>query len=182
MELLDAFNEFKYSNEIGPGVYDIQSPNIPSKEHMVASTGKAAERIPGECLWVGPDYGLKTLDWKELIPALKNMVAAADCLRQALRSRAGRCQSVFVVTQGNDHCRSAAKILIKAYIGRRFNVHRYTTPLDISLTRTMPGKGTARASSCSGSTPALGIRCTGERLFSARASLIALLLFQLGFS
>lgn len=84
MELLDAFNDFNYPNKIGPGVYDIHSPNIPSKEHMVALLRKAAERIPGERLWVNPDCGLKTRDWKEVIPGLKNMVAAAHSLRQAL--------------------------------------------------------------------------------------------------
>ena len=81
MELLDAFDHFNYPNEIGPGVYDIHSPNIPSQEHMVALMRKAAERIPGERLWVNPDCGLKTRQWDEVIPALSNMVAAAKQLR-----------------------------------------------------------------------------------------------------
>ena len=81
MELLDAFDHFNYPNEIGPGVYDIHSPNIPTQEHMVELMRKAAERIPGERLWVNPDCGLKTRQWDEVIPALSNMVAAAKQLR-----------------------------------------------------------------------------------------------------
>lgn len=81
MELLDAFDDFKYPNEIGPGVYDIHSPNIPSQEHIVALMRKAAERVPAERLWVNPDCGLKTRQWAEVIPALTNMVAAAKALR-----------------------------------------------------------------------------------------------------
>ena len=83
MELLDAFDHFKYPNEIGPGVYDIHSPNIPTQEHIVQLMKKAAERIPAERLWVNPDCGLKTRQWPEVIPALTNMVAAAKALRLA---------------------------------------------------------------------------------------------------
>jgi len=81
MELLDAFDDFKYPNEIGPGVYDIHSPNIPSQEHIVQLMKKAAERVPAERLWVNPDCGLKTRQWAEVLPALANMVAAAKTLR-----------------------------------------------------------------------------------------------------
>ncbi|SDZ15216.1 methionine synthase (B12-independent) [Variovorax sp. YR266] len=81
MELLDAFDNFKYPNEIGPGVYDIHSPNIPSQEHIVQLMKKAAERVPAERLWVNPDCGLKTRQWAEVVPALTNMVAAAKTLR-----------------------------------------------------------------------------------------------------
>ena len=81
MELLDAFDHFKYPNEIGPGVYDIHSPNIPSQQHMVALMRKAAQRIPAQRLWVNPDCGLKTRQWSEVLPALANMVAAARTLR-----------------------------------------------------------------------------------------------------
>ena len=84
MELLDAFDNFNYPNEIGPGVYDIHSPNIPSQEHIVNLMRKAAERIPAERLWVNPDCGLKTRAWEEVIPALKNMVAAAKTLRAGI--------------------------------------------------------------------------------------------------
>jgi 5-methyltetrahydropteroyltriglutamate--homocysteine methyltransferase len=83
MELLDAFDDFQYPNEIGPGVYDIHSPNIPSQEHIVQLMRKAAERVPAERLWVNPDCGLKTRAWEEVIPALQNMVAAAKTLRAA---------------------------------------------------------------------------------------------------
>jgi len=84
MELLDAFENFQYPNEIGPGVYDIHSPNIPTQEHIVQLMKKAAERVPAERLWVNPDCGLKTRQWPEVIPALTNMVAAAKALRQAV--------------------------------------------------------------------------------------------------
>ena len=83
MELLDAFDDFKYPNQIGPGVYDIHSPNIPSQEQVLKLMEKAAQRIPAQRLWVNPDCGLKTRGWKEVIPALSNMVAAARTLRAA---------------------------------------------------------------------------------------------------
>ena len=81
MELLDAFEDFQYPNQIGPGVYDIHSPNIPTEQHIVDLMTKAAERVPAERLWVNPDCGLKTRQWNEVIPALSNMVAAAKALR-----------------------------------------------------------------------------------------------------
>ncbi|WP_108445393.1 5-methyltetrahydropteroyltriglutamate--homocysteine S-methyltransferase [Halomonas denitrificans] len=82
MELLDAFQDFAYPNAIGPGVYDIHSPNIPEVDWMVALMEQAAERIPVERLWVNPDCGLKTRGWAEVEPALANMVEAARVLRQ----------------------------------------------------------------------------------------------------
>lgn len=85
MELLDVFDSFKYPNEIGPGVYDIHSPNIPTQAHIEQLMRKAAERIPAERLWVNPDCGLKTRQWAEVVPALTNMVAAAKALRGAAR-------------------------------------------------------------------------------------------------
>ena len=88
MELLDVFDEFQYPNEIGPGVYDIHSPNIPSVEQMVKLMQKAAERIPTDRLWVNPDCGLKTRRWEEVLPALSNMVTAAKQLRAATKSTA----------------------------------------------------------------------------------------------
>lgn len=81
MELLDVFEEFEYPNEIGPGVYDIHSPNIPTQDQIVALMNKAAKRIPAERLWVNPDCGLKTRQWEEVVPALQNMVSAAGILR-----------------------------------------------------------------------------------------------------
>ena len=83
MELLDVFDRFAYPNEIGPGVYDIHSPNVPSVESMVDLMRKAARRIPPERLWVNPDCGLKTRDWPETLDSLGNMVEAARRLREA---------------------------------------------------------------------------------------------------
>ncbi|MBB3178588.1 5-methyltetrahydropteroyltriglutamate--homocysteine S-methyltransferase [Variovorax sp. Sphag1AA] len=83
MELLDAFDDFNYPNEIGPGVYDIHSPNIPTQAHIEQLMRKAAERIPADRLWVNPDCGLKTRQWAEVLPALTNMVSAAKALRPA---------------------------------------------------------------------------------------------------
>lgn len=84
MELLDAFDHYNYPNEIGPGVYDIHSPNIPAQAQIVSLMRKAAQRIPAQRLWINPDCGLKTRAWDEVIPALRNMVAAAKQLRQGL--------------------------------------------------------------------------------------------------
>lgn len=83
MELLDVFDEFHYPNQIGPGVYDIHSPNIPSVDSMVNLMKKARQRIPAERLWVNPDCGLKTRNWDEVKPALVNMVKASKILNEA---------------------------------------------------------------------------------------------------
>ena len=85
MELLESFEEFAYPNEIGPGVYDIHSPNVPDVEWMEALLRKAAQRIPVERLWVNPDCGLKTRGWTETHLALANMVQAAQKLRAESR-------------------------------------------------------------------------------------------------
>ncbi|MDO4550323.1 MAG: 5-methyltetrahydropteroyltriglutamate--homocysteine S-methyltransferase [Planctomycetia bacterium] len=82
MELLDCFVQYEYPNEIGPGVYDIHSPRIPSQEEMVGLLRIAASVIPKERLWVNPDCGLKTRHWEEVIPSLTNMVAAAKQIRE----------------------------------------------------------------------------------------------------
>lgn len=81
MELLKAFENFQYPNDIGPGVYDIHSPRIPTVDEMVKMMDKATQSIPIEQLWINPDCGLKTRDWKETELALKNMVTAAKILR-----------------------------------------------------------------------------------------------------
>ena len=88
MELLDAFVAFKYPNEIGPGVYDIHSPRVPSVDEMVALLDKAAKVIDARLLWVNPDCGLKTRGWKEVEPALKNMVEAAKQMRAKTKASA----------------------------------------------------------------------------------------------
>ncbi|NVK09999.1 MAG: 5-methyltetrahydropteroyltriglutamate--homocysteine S-methyltransferase [Tenacibaculum sp.] len=77
MELLNAFADFKYPNEIGPGVYDIHSPRVPSKEEMIELLHKAQKVIPASLLWVNPDCGLKTRHWDETEKALLAMVSAA---------------------------------------------------------------------------------------------------------
>ena len=82
MELLGAFHAFHYPNEIGPGVYDIHSPRVPSQEEIRALLHKALEVLKPEQLWVNPDCGLKTRQWKETEPALRAMVEAARLLRE----------------------------------------------------------------------------------------------------
>jgi 5-methyltetrahydropteroyltriglutamate--homocysteine methyltransferase len=84
MELLDGFGEFEYPNEIGPGVYDIHSPRVPSVEAIERLLERACEVIPAERLWVNPDCGLKTRGWPETEAALVNMVQAAKALRAKL--------------------------------------------------------------------------------------------------
>lgn len=81
MELLKAFEDYHYPNDIGPGVYDIHSPRIPTVDEMVHLMEKAAQLIPIEQLWINPDCGLKTRNWEETLAALKNMVTAAHKLR-----------------------------------------------------------------------------------------------------
>jgi 5-methyltetrahydropteroyltriglutamate--homocysteine methyltransferase len=83
MELLDAFRNFAYPNEIGPGVYDIHSPRVPEVREMTDLLSLARERLQDRQLWINPDCGLKTRKWEEVKPALVNMVAAAVELRRA---------------------------------------------------------------------------------------------------
>lgn len=78
MELLEAFASFKYPNEIGPGIYDIHSPRIPSIHEMVNLLEKAASLLPLKNIWINPDCGLKTRKWPETEQAIRNMVAAAN--------------------------------------------------------------------------------------------------------
>ncbi|MEN8259419.1 MAG: hypothetical protein ABFS02_02335 [Pseudomonadota bacterium] len=68
--------------ELGPGVYDIHSPNVPSVDHIIDLIKKAGRRLPADRLWINPDCGLKTRDWPEVDLALQNMVEAARQLRQ----------------------------------------------------------------------------------------------------
>ena len=84
MELLNAFSDFNYPNEIGPGVYDIHSPRVPSSSEMVKLLEKASAVIPVDQLWVNPDCGLKTRHWDETKKALIEMVAAAQEMRIAV--------------------------------------------------------------------------------------------------
>lgn len=87
MELLEAFEKFHYPNEIGPGVYDIHSPRIPTVTDIVHLIEKAAQSIPPNQLWINPDCGLKTRDWKETELALANMIAATKILRESFATQ-----------------------------------------------------------------------------------------------
>ena len=84
MELLTAFGDFKYPNDIGPGVYDIHSPRVPAAEEIEHLLRKALQVVPKERLWVNPDCGLKTRGWPETIAALKVMVDVTKKLRAEL--------------------------------------------------------------------------------------------------
>jgi 5-methyltetrahydropteroyltriglutamate--homocysteine methyltransferase len=82
MDLLDAFVNFKYPNEIGPGVYDIHSPRVPTVNEIISLLEKACSVLPVENIWVNPDCGLKTRRWEETEASLKNMITAAFELRK----------------------------------------------------------------------------------------------------
>ncbi|MDY0121618.1 MAG: 5-methyltetrahydropteroyltriglutamate--homocysteine S-methyltransferase [Sulfurimonas sp.] len=84
-ELLKIFKEVGYKQEVGPGVYDIHSPRIPSVEEMVEQIELLLEVLPKEQLWINPDCGLKTRKWEEVIPSLKNMVEAVRIVREKLK-------------------------------------------------------------------------------------------------
>jgi len=85
MELLAAFESFRYPNEIGPGVYDIHSPRVPETAEMVDLLMKASRVLPSEHIWVNPDCGLKTRQWPEVKQALMNMVRAAQQMRTRVK-------------------------------------------------------------------------------------------------
>jgi 5-methyltetrahydropteroyltriglutamate--homocysteine methyltransferase len=84
MELLHDWERTGYRNDIGPGVYDIHSPRIPSTEEMVELLHEAARVLRPEQIWVNPDCGLKTRTWAEVDPSLRNMVQAAKQMREEL--------------------------------------------------------------------------------------------------
>nr|WP_295877525.1 5-methyltetrahydropteroyltriglutamate--homocysteine S-methyltransferase [uncultured Chitinophaga sp.] len=84
MELLEAFAQFRYPNETGPGVYDIHSPRVPGVAEMGKLLQRAAELLPARNLWVNPDCGLKTRKWPETEMSLRNMVQAAREVRKQL--------------------------------------------------------------------------------------------------
>ena len=81
-EIIEAFEKFKYDHGIGVGVYDIHSPRIPSVEEMLEIAERTIQVIDKNLVWINPDCGLKTRQWKEVIPALKNMVEVAKILRE----------------------------------------------------------------------------------------------------
>ncbi|MDY0677857.1 5-methyltetrahydropteroyltriglutamate--homocysteine S-methyltransferase [Pasteurella multocida] len=84
MELLTAFGDFKYPNDIGPGVYDIHSPRVPKAEEIERLLRKALNVVPKERLWVNPDCGLKTRGWPETIAQLEVMMEVTKKLRAEL--------------------------------------------------------------------------------------------------
>eukprot|EP01060_Flectonema_neradi_P001961 TRINITY_DN111_c0_g1_i15.p1 TRINITY_DN111_c0_g1~~TRINITY_DN111_c0_g1_i15.p1 ORF type:complete len:768 (+),score=203.42 TRINITY_DN111_c0_g1_i15:64-2367(+) len=89
-EMLSALSGFGYNRDIGPGVYDIHSPVIPSKDELIEQVRNLAQSgLPLDRIWVNPDCGLKTRKWNEVIPSLKNMVAAAKVLRDETAPRMG---------------------------------------------------------------------------------------------
>jgi 5-methyltetrahydropteroyltriglutamate--homocysteine methyltransferase len=85
MELLEVFSTFQYPYEIGPGVYDIHSPRVPTVEEMTELLEKAVQLLPARNIWVNPDCGLKTRKWPETEQALRNMVAAAQNMRVKIK-------------------------------------------------------------------------------------------------
>ncbi len=88
MELLDAFVDFKYPNEIGPGVWDIHSPRVPNRSEMINLLTKALQVLPAEKIWVNPDCGLKTRGWPETEASLKHLVEAAQEMRAKIGKKA----------------------------------------------------------------------------------------------
>ncbi|MBI4431715.1 MAG: 5-methyltetrahydropteroyltriglutamate--homocysteine S-methyltransferase [Candidatus Omnitrophica bacterium] len=86
MELLDAFVKFRYPNEIGPGLFDIHSPRVPTEDEMKTLLKKASDLLPAGNIWANPDCGLKTRGWPETVLSLKNMVSAAQTMRVLYRT------------------------------------------------------------------------------------------------
>jgi len=82
--LLNVFKERGYKGEIGPGIYDIHSPRIPSVEELVEQIEELIKVLPVEKLWINPDCGLKTRKWPETTPSLENMVKATKIVREKL--------------------------------------------------------------------------------------------------
>lgn len=82
MELLDAFKQRQYPNDIGPGIYDIHSPRVPDAQEIAVLLQKALAVLRPEQLWVNRDCGLKTRGWDEVRAALRNLVAAARRVRE----------------------------------------------------------------------------------------------------
>jgi 5-methyltetrahydropteroyltriglutamate--homocysteine methyltransferase len=87
MELLHDFGTFAYPNEVGPGVYDIHSPRVPTEAEMETLLNHATRVLPVDRLWVNPDCGLKTRGWPEVEAALSKMVGAAKRMRESLSGR-----------------------------------------------------------------------------------------------
>ena len=95
MKLLDAFADFEYPNEIGPGIWDIHSPLVPTTEEILERLRLALARVPADRLWVNPDCGLKTRGWPEVTAALERLVEAATRLRNERSARGVARREVF---------------------------------------------------------------------------------------
>ena len=102
MKLLESFKTFPYPNDIGPGIYDIHSPRVPSVEEQLALLHKALEVITPDKLWINPDCGLKTRKWPETLESLKNMVKAN-----------GRDNGIIVGCHSNRHLAKKAQLYKK---------------------------------------------------------------------
>jgi len=87
-ELLEVFRDFDYGQDIGPGVYDIHSPRVPPTEEMAERIRASLSVLPSERIWVNPDCGLKTRNYEEVEPSLRNMVEAARSVREELAEEA----------------------------------------------------------------------------------------------
>ena len=85
MELLEVFKQHEYPGDIGPGIYDIHSPNVPSQLEVQDLITKATQALPIEQLWINPDCGLKTRQWEEVIPSLEHMMNAARTVRERMK-------------------------------------------------------------------------------------------------
>jgi 5-methyltetrahydropteroyltriglutamate--homocysteine methyltransferase len=84
MEVLDDLRAIGFARGVGPGVYDIHSPQVPSVEELTDLVAAAGAAVPGERLWVNPDCGLKTRTYAQVEPALAHMVAAARAVRERI--------------------------------------------------------------------------------------------------
>ena len=116
MELLDAFGAYRYPNEIGPGVYDVHSPRVPTVNEMTELLVKATKSLAPDQIWVNPDCGLKTRQWDELRPALVNLVKAARAMR-AVGGRRGSARGsddVEQTLQENEPSHGVRRRLAKA--------------------------------------------------------------------
>ena len=84
MEILDDLNAIGFRNGVGPGVYDIHSPRVPSTDEITDSLRAALKAVPAGRLWVNPDCGLKTRGNDEVAASLRNLVDAAKAVRAAV--------------------------------------------------------------------------------------------------
>ncbi|EOH1932894.1 5-methyltetrahydropteroyltriglutamate--homocysteine S-methyltransferase [Campylobacter jejuni] len=84
LNLLDTLKAVNFQTEVGPGVYDIHSPRVPSVEEISSTIEKILNKLPKEQIWINPDCGLKTRGYEEVVAALKNLVIATQKIREKL--------------------------------------------------------------------------------------------------